>query len=744
MATLPIDNTMIVHDTEPPLAAEGLMLQDILSGRNLAEMLDDTDLMKIGQDVIRDVEIDETSRGDWLKRYEKNLDIAMQVKKAGKVFPWPGAANTTNPTLTVACIQFNAEAYPIFCDGSNLVKCRVMGPDPDGTKAARAERIGQHMTFQLLYKMKGWEEDTDRMLLVLPIVGVQFRKTYYDTLNNRNCSETVDAKDFIINYWAKAIESAPRYTQVLHYYPYEVGELIAAGQWLDVPTDDQPEGSDGNDEDALGDYYEQHRWIDLDKDDRPEPYVVTCTKEGRVARIMPCFGLEDITAAILDPRSGKVSKTARLTRIMETLPDANDPHWALVGDIVKIDRRSYFTKYGFIPAPDGSFYDIGYGDLLQSTTDTIDKLQNQMIDAAALANAGGGFVAAGVNVRGGNYRFTLGEIKRVDVQNGSALKDNFMLVPTPGPSPVSFTLLQHLDQQAKDISSAQDVVSGKAPPNQPATTTLALIEQAGMVKKGVLKRLWRSLGEEFRKLFRCNRDFLDEEEYFQLNDPQPEVGPDGKPVMGQDGQPQMTNAAKIGREDYADEDLDVIPVADPNQISNAHKVARTQAMHEMFNNDPLINQKRLRQDELEALGATDIPGWLDVPQPPPPPEVLLGMAKEENSKAANAIKADEAKTKLITARADAVDKFADAALKFAQAGLLDDAASVAQEAMDVIGETENDDHGAGAVPGMERPAHDAGVPGLPEGGGAPAGGPMVGGPPAVGAPSGPGAIVPGA
>lgn len=740
MASLPIANDLHPDD-EPPLAAEGLMLQDILSGKNIAEMLDDNDLLKIGQAVIRDVEIDETSRGDWLKRYEKNLDIAMQVKKAGKVFPWPNASNITSPVLTVACISFNAEAYPIIVDGSNLVKGRVLGPDPTGEKQARADRIGQHMTYQILYNTPGWEEDTDRLLLVLPIVGLQFRKTYYDTLDNRNCSETVDAKDFIINYWAKSIETAPRYTQVLHYYPYEVGEFVAAGAWLKVPLDDDPEGSDGNDEDALGDYYEQHRWIDLDKDDRPEPYVVTCTKEGKVARIMPCFGLEDITVAILDHKTGKPFKTEKYSKVEEDAQQ--DPRIiGLVGDVVKIERRRYFTKYGFIPAPDGSFYDIGYGDLLQSTTDTIGKLQNQMIDAAALANAGAGFIGSGVNVRGGNYRFTLGELKRADVQNGGTLRDNIFMYPAPGPSPVSMSLLELLIGQAKDIASSQDVVSGKAPPNQPATTTLALIEQAGMVKKGILKRIWRSFGQELRIWFRLNRDFLDDEEYFQLNDPQPQVGEDGQPMTGPDGKPQMTNSAKIGREDYQDTDLDVIPVADPNQISNAHKVARTQAMHEMFNNDPLINQKRLRQDELESLGATDIPGWLDVPQQGPPPEIMLGIAKEENAKAQTAVKQTEADTKLVAAKADAALKYATAANQVFQAGILTDAAILAGKAVEDIGET-NADNGPGGVSGVAGPAGDQGVPGLPSGRSAAAGGPMDGGAPPVGAPPGPSPIVPG-
>src|SRR3546814_4251775 len=65
------------------------------------------------------------------------------------------------------------DALPI----SNLVKGRVLGPDPSGDKKARAERMGQHMTWQLLYRMPGWEEETDRMLLMLPIVGCVFRKT---------------------------------------------------------------------------------------------------------------------------------------------------------------------------------------------------------------------------------------------------------------------------------------------------------------------------------------------------------------------------------------------------------------------------------------------------------------------------------------------------------------------------------------------------------------------------------------
>jgi hypothetical protein len=102
--------------------AHALTLPEILTpGVNLAEHLDDNEVTKIGQNVIRDVEIDERSRGkgtgensedgDWLGRYRKWLDMAMQVR-ATKNFPWPKASNVKFPLLTTAAVQFQARAYP--------------------------------------------------------------------------------------------------------------------------------------------------------------------------------------------------------------------------------------------------------------------------------------------------------------------------------------------------------------------------------------------------------------------------------------------------------------------------------------------------------------------------------------------------------------------------------------------------------------------------------------------------------
>jgi chaperonin GroES len=497
----------------------------------------------------------------------------------GEEHPWPKASNVKFPLLTVAAVQFQARAYPAIVDGSNLVKGRVLGPDPDGEKRKRADRIGAHMTWQLLYRMPGWEEETDRLLLQLPICGCVFRKSYYDSIAGSNCSEMVSGEDFIINYWAKSLESAPRYTHRLRFYPHEVKEKIAGGLWREVPVRAEAETAD--DEDALVEFFEQHRYLDLDDDGYPEPFIVTTTKDGQVARIVPCFGADNV----------KVSVGGKTVNLLDDNGQKQD------GKIVCIERRQYFTKYAFIPAPDGSFYDIGFGWLLEDISEPINTAINQMLDAASLQNAGGGFLGSGINVRGGSMPFRIGEWKRVEVVNNAPLKDNVFRLDHPGPSAVLFSLLGMLIQSAKEITSVQDVMTGEGTTNQPATTTLALIEQGHKVMTGIFKRIHRAFGRELRTLFDLNRDYLDEEEYFLLND--------------------GDQAQQIAREDYDDSDLDVVPVSDPSLVTDMQKMARSEAEWGSFLNDPLINQVELRKRRMEVLGTPDPDTMLKVPPPAP-------------------------------------------------------------------------------------------------------------------------------
>lgn len=678
MATAALD--LPEEDQDDPIT-----LADILDANNVADLLNDTDLSKIGQRVITDFDIDDTSRRDWLERYKKSLDIAMQVRTP-KTFPWPKAANIKFPLLTVASIQFQARAYPAIVDGSNLVKGRVLGPDPTGEKRERADRIGQHMTWQLLYRMMGWEEETDKLLLMLPITGCVFRKTYYDPISSSNCSDMIPADDFVIDYYAKSIDSAPRYTQVLHLYPYEARERIAAGLWREVRVD-APEDADG-DEDGLVDFYEQHRMIDLDEDGVPEPYVVTTTKDGEVARIAACFGLSDIY--VKGPNGKTIVKATDL--------EGEDLQQIDITPI-RIERQQYFTKYGFIPAPDGSFYDIGFGTLLGDLSATIDTTINQMLDAATLQNAQGGFIGAGVNIRSGSMKFAIGEWKRVDT-GGTPIKDAIVPMATPGPSSALFQLLGMMIEAAKEITSVQDVLTGASQgQNTPATTVLAQIEQGQKVMTAIFKRVHRAFGNELRILRRLNRDHLNEQEYFQLNDEdEPETEP-GQPAAPR--QPQM-----VGRADYEDDDLDVVPVSDPTIVSDMQKMAKAQALMP-FNGDPLVNQMEIRQRYFTAIGEPDIKKLLTVPPPNPDPKMLIDGMKTQIEKQ----KTDNA---TLTAKTNAAGVLSEAAGKLLELGLVQDAEALAGMATKLGIDNGNEPAGGpGNVPGMESPPADPGMVGGP-------------------------------
>src|SRR5688572_16333887 len=95
------------------------------------------------------------------------IKLALQMAET-KNYPWQNASNVKFPLITIAALQFSARAYPALVKAPDLVKYRVNGEDKDGQKAARAGRIGRHMSYQLTEEDENWEEDFDKALLALP------------------------------------------------------------------------------------------------------------------------------------------------------------------------------------------------------------------------------------------------------------------------------------------------------------------------------------------------------------------------------------------------------------------------------------------------------------------------------------------------------------------------------------------------------------------------------------------------
>jgi len=284
----------------------------------------------------------------------------------------------------------------------------------------------------------------------------------------------------------------------------------------------------------------------------------------------------------------------------------------------------------------------------------------------------------------------------------------------PGPSQVLFNMLQLLIGEAEKIASASDALSGVSSGTEQPTTLLARIEQAQKVMTAIFKRIYRSFFNELKILRRLNRDYLDEREYFQLNDAE--------------------DTQNVEREDYFDEDLDVIPMSDPTAVSDMQKLAKAEAIM-IFRGDPAVNQPELYRRFFEATGQNDIKSLL-TPEGPPPvdPKVLVEGAKLTLAKQESEAKVEETKAR-------AADLLADAAAKLELLGLLDDAAALAANARELGGKDDDEPvDGAGEAGGLEEQPDDGGVPAIPGGPPPTPDGGMGGGPEPI--PGGAGGIGP--
>jgi chaperonin GroES len=532
-------------------------LEVLLESNNIAENLDEDKLTEIGQAAKAGFESDLASRSDWDKAMEDWIKLAKQLAEP-KTYPWRNASNVKYPLLSTAAMQFAARAYPSLVPSDRrVVKAKPIGKDLDGQKTQVAEAISIYMSYQLMEEMEGWEEDMDKLLIMLPIVGVMFKKTYWDSVKQINCSRIVLPKNLVVDYWTKSLSEAERISEIIELSPRKVKERQQSGIWLDVELGKAttPEGvmnAPVEDSTTPHQFVEQHTFIDLDDDEYEEPYIVTFQRtSGKVVRIVARY----------DQHTMYTDKST--------------------GELQKIEPIQYYTKFGFVPNPDGSFYDIGFGVLLGPLNESVNTLINQLIDAGHMSSLQSGFIGKGLRLRAGETEFKPNEWKVVNAM-GTDLKQQIVPLPTKEPSKVLFELMGALITSGKELASVAEIFVGKMPgQNTPATTTMATIEQGMKVFTAVYKRIYRSLAEEFQKLYRLNSLYLQPDTYVDVVD--------------------MNLQAEL----FDVKQNNVFPGADPTAISQTERLLKAQGLMELLPSgalDPVKVVKRI-------LEAQEQPNW---------------------------------------------------------------------------------------------------------------------------------------
>ena len=602
-------NSMPAEQQTPdaPPGQDTNTLRAYLEDTNIALKLEEEVLNKISEQVGEGFEYDLRSRSDWEKSLDEWTKLALQVKEE-KSYPWFGASNVKYPLLSTAAMQFNARSYPSLIPATgDIVKCVVIGYDKTGQKLEQAKRVSKFLSYQLLHEMDGWEEEMDKLLIMLPIVGTIFKKTYYNSTTKRNVSELVLPKDLVVNYWAKTLLDAERVSQIIRLTKRQVKERMMSKIYLDIELGDPqvispPDNLAGVVQDATLPYeiIEQHTYYDLDDDGYAEPYIITFERYTRkVLRITARF---DESTIYLDPD----------------------------GKLQKIDAIQYYTKFSFIPNPNGGFYDIGFGLLLSPLNESVNTLINQLIDGGTLNNLQGGFLGKGLKLKMGESQWKPGEWKTLNT-TADDLRKQIVPLPTKEPSNVLFELMGTLVTSGKELASVAEIFVGKMPgQNTPATTTMATIEQGMKVFTAVYKRIYRSLTLEYKKLFALNKLYLDPQEYTNVLDD------------------------LVSAQDFDSSTYNVCPSADPSTPTQTEKLLKAQGLAELLplgTLDPLAVTRRIleaqEQSNIEQLFTQAIQ-QTGQHQPPPDPKLQEMQMKGqlEQQKAETTREAQQFKSEL--------------------------------------------------------------------------------------------------
>ena len=577
-------------------------LRAILEQTNIAEKLSEEKLNEISALVADGFETDLRSRSHWEQCLKEWTNLALQVRET-KTWPWVNAANVKYPLLSTAAMQFSARAYPSLVPSTgDIVKVEVIGKDTTGQKLEKAKRIGSYMSYQVLNQMDGWEDDMDKLLIMLPIVGTIFKKTYYSSVYKQVVSELILPRNVVVNYWAKNLEGAERVSQIIEMNKRILKEKQMSKLYLDVDLGEpqliatEPNVTVPMPQDSTTPYYivEQHTYLDLDDDGYAEPYVVVFERYSRkVLRVVARF-------------------------------DEKGMHLDEEGKLQKIDAIQYFTKFSFIPNPDGGFYDIGFGLLLTPLNEAVNTLINQLLDAGTLSTLQGGFLGKGLKLKMGENRWLPGEWKTVNT-TADDLRKQIVPLPTKDPNKTLLELMQLLVTSGKELASVAEIFVGKMPgQNTPATTTMATIEQGMKVFTAVYKRVYRALKSEFKKVFELNSVYLDPNNYQAVVDTQ--ILPD----------------------DFDNSSYDVCPGADPNTATQTEKLMKAQGLLELLPTgilDPVKVVGRVleaqEQPNYEQLFTAQVQQTGQPPAPPPDPKMLELQMKGEMDQKNFALKQQE-------------------------------------------------------------------------------------------------------
>ena len=383
---------------------------------NLAEQIDERELLVHSSELLDYYHTDREARSNWEERYKeglKTLDPDGGLQEDDSERAARGLSQVVHPMIAEAATQFQSRAIAELFPAAGPVKTVTVGESDEAVKE-QATRVKDYMNYQLLEEMPEYFPDIDQMLFHLPLIGQTFKKVWYDPSMGRVTSRFVKAEDFVVAAESTDLLTSPRYTHVIQLPRNEYNRFVQAGYYLPVDTY-SGDGGDSYDETI----YEVEGVSPEGSESVDEQMTLLEMHTYRILDGIDGANVEDENFVALPYVITIDSGSQRIVSIRRNWDEQDEDK----------KKRNWFVEYKFLPGL--GFYGFGLYHLIGGLGRAATGSLRALLDSASFSNMEGGFKLKG-RVPGGDMQINPGEFVDLD----AAVDDvNKAILPLPFKEP---------------------------------------------------------------------------------------------------------------------------------------------------------------------------------------------------------------------------------------------------------------------------------------------------------------------
>jgi hypothetical protein len=597
-------------------------------GENLAVGMNPSKLYALADDLIREIQADDRTRADYLQTLAKAIEmlgIRIEEQRSSdndSSAPLEGMATFRHPLLFQSAIRFQADFVAELLPSGGPVKVQddsgtpppgVSGMDNQPPELAGlttndiAKALEKDFNHYLTTTASEYYPDTTRMAFWVGLMGGGFKKVYHCPLRKRPVSESIDVNDLIVDHSATDLRNAARVTHRIKIRHVQLRRMIRAKVYRDV---------------ELGQPMQKQDAVEQAQSRATGVAFINTLPSDHLHTLYECATDRDIEDDDYLPYKITVDLDSREVLSIYRNWDEDDD--------LKLSRQE-IVKYSYLDAL--GFYPLGLVHVLGNTVRALTAAFREFLDAGMFGNFPGFLYSDDAGKQLTNlFRVAPGSGMPIKT-GGKPIGEVIMNLPYKSPDAAFMAFIQHMEESGKALGGEASVPLNEGTSNMPVGTMLAQIEQTLKPIKGVFKGLHRSQAEEFQLLKQRFRE--DPGALWRFNK---------KPAR------QWEEAEFLTALDNAE----LVPMADPNTMSQVQRIAIAWAMVELAEKAPYLFHER--DTALRFMRMIGIPD----------PEGIMATAAEiqQAQQAMGAPKGKQANPQLDAAKADEAE--ASAGLKKAQ------------------------------------------------------------------------------